>query len=297
MSNRESRFDSALDDCLDRMRRGESLEDCLESYPDDAPKLEPLLASAASAWQAARRLEPRPEFRIRARREMRERLAQAIPKRDGGAGRWKPLWAGAVAVVLTLVFSGAGTVVAAGSSMPDEALYPLKLAVEEVRLALAPSPVRKAAVLAELADKRVEEIVYVARKGDAVQVEAVSAQLKAHLEAVVALSEADAKNAGTSEPGGSESVGEGQPRSHGREALKKKLEEKAIVNEERLRQALANAPDPVKPALARSVQETKQAYDRVLESVAKEPPGQVGRAGASSGQSRGQARKAGDSPK
>ena len=151
--------------------------------------------------------------------------------------------------------------------------------MEQAQVALATTPVRKAAVLAELADKRVEELVYVAEKGDAGQVEAVSKQLNSHLETVATLTEASGRGERTAKPPDSPPGQGASPASPapapGREALKKRMEEQAVVNEERLNKALDKAPASVKPALAKSVEQTKAAYDKALKSVSKEPPGQA----------------------
>lgn len=36
-------FDGILDECIDRVNRGEALEACLAKYPEHAKQLEPLL--------------------------------------------------------------------------------------------------------------------------------------------------------------------------------------------------------------------------------------------------------------
>ena len=36
-------FDRILDECIDRINRGQSLEDCLADYPEYVKQLEPLL--------------------------------------------------------------------------------------------------------------------------------------------------------------------------------------------------------------------------------------------------------------
>ena len=38
-------FDTILDECVDRVNRGESIEDCLAGYPEHAEELEPLLSA------------------------------------------------------------------------------------------------------------------------------------------------------------------------------------------------------------------------------------------------------------
>jgi hypothetical protein len=59
---------------------------------------------------------------------------------------------------------GSGTVVAAGNSMPDHFLYPVKIATERVQLTFATSDLSKARLYATLADRRVTEITNMAAK-------------------------------------------------------------------------------------------------------------------------------------
>jgi len=39
-------FDNVLDDCLNRLQKGETIEDCLRRYPEYADQLTPLLGVA-----------------------------------------------------------------------------------------------------------------------------------------------------------------------------------------------------------------------------------------------------------
>jgi hypothetical protein len=45
-------FEKILDECLDRVNRGESIETCLKDYPEQANELEPLLRAASQAKKA-----------------------------------------------------------------------------------------------------------------------------------------------------------------------------------------------------------------------------------------------------
>ncbi len=68
-------------------------------------------------------------------------------------------------VVFSMLFGGAGiTVYAAQDSMPDDALYGVKLLSEDVRLGLAGSTAEKIDLLVEYADRRSEEILAFARE-------------------------------------------------------------------------------------------------------------------------------------
>jgi hypothetical protein len=185
MKNRE--FDNILNECLERiMLGGESLEQCLEHYPEQAEELKPLLETVLAVKEASA-VEPRPDFKARARYQFRSALQEkAAPKRRPFFG-WLPRWATALSIVLIVLLVGGGTVVAASNSMPDSILYPVKLATEEVRLAFTPSQLGKARLCSDFADERVAEIIYMAEKGDARRVEVITERLDDRLETLVVL--------------------------------------------------------------------------------------------------------------
>lgn len=175
-------FDNILDECLERLLvQGETLEQCLRRYPQQAAELKPLLETALAAKEAAA-VQPRPEFRARARYQFRAALQEKMaPKRRRFLG-WMPQWATALAIVLVLLLAGGGTVAAATNSMPDSFLYPVKLATEEVQLALTTSQVDKAELCSRFTDRRIAEIVYMAEQGDAQQIELITQRLDEDLE-------------------------------------------------------------------------------------------------------------------
>ncbi len=182
-------FANIFDECLERiLTGGETVEQCLASYPEYAAELEPLLQTALSAREALD-IAPRPEFKERARhqiltelRDMKERK-----QRRFSLFGWQPQWATAAIAVLVLLVASGGTVAAAGNSMPDQSLYPVKLAAERVRLALTPSELGKAEYYAELVDRRVNEIVGMADKGKLEQVEKTTERLNNQLMAMAVL--------------------------------------------------------------------------------------------------------------
>jgi hypothetical protein len=182
-------FDNILDECLERiLTRGETIEQCLTSYSEWAAELEPLLRTALSTKETLA-ISPRPEFRERARYQLRATLQEMEEKRQRRFAffSWQPRWATAVVAVLILLLVSSGTVAAAGNSMPDETLYPVKLATERVRLVLTPSALGKAELYARLADKRVTEIIKMADKGKLKQVERTAQRLNAQLVAMASL--------------------------------------------------------------------------------------------------------------
>lgn len=182
-------FGNILDECLERMlTKGETIEQCLTSYSEWATELEPLLRTALSTKETLA-ISPRPEFRERARYQLRAALQEMEEKRQRRFAffSWQPRWVTAVVAVLIVLLVSSGTVAAAGNSMPDETLYPVKLATERVRLVLTPSALGKAELYAKLADKRVTEIIRMADKGKLKQVERTAQRLNAQLVAMASL--------------------------------------------------------------------------------------------------------------
>jgi uncharacterized membrane protein YgcG len=179
------RFDDILNECTERLLRGESVEQCLQRYPEQAPELEPLLRVAVAARRASSAVEPRPEFKVRVRHEAQSRLRsegrKAVPKRTP-ALQWIPRWAAVAACVAMLfVFVAGGTVAASSGSVPGDTLYPVKTATEQVQMKLTFSKAAKAKLQARFAERRAREMARLAEKGRTAQLGAVAARFEAHL--------------------------------------------------------------------------------------------------------------------
>ena len=85
-----------------------------------------------------------------------------------------------IASVTLFSAAGAGTVYAAQSALPDEALYPVKLWSEEVRLDWSQTPDRDVALHLAFADRRVDEMVALADAGKPIDNE-LQIELQTHL--------------------------------------------------------------------------------------------------------------------
>lgn len=180
-------FENILDDCLERLlAKGETIEQCLQSYPEHAAEIEPLLKTAMATKQALA-IQPRPEFKARARYQFQAALQEVKAKRALPFWGWQPRWVTALTIVLVLLLAGGGTVAASGNSMPDSPLYSVKLVSEQVQLKLTASNIRKAKLYAKLADRRVAEIAYILDRGKPERVEATTQRLSRHLIMIAAL--------------------------------------------------------------------------------------------------------------
>jgi hypothetical protein len=268
---RDKEFNNILNECLERLLvKGETIEQCLRRYPGQAAELKPLLKTALVTKRVSA-IQPRADFKARARYQFRSALKEAAAKSRPPLG-WFPRWATVATIALVLLLAGSSTVVAAGSSMPDSPLYPIKLAVEEARLALTFSPIGKARLCAELADRRVAEIIYMANKGDAQQVELITQRLDKRLLMLAVLALAQEEGEAplmmmAPAPGEADFGKEGHAPANGRARLRMTLEYHAVNNTAALNAVLGEAPESARPALLRAIDVSAAGYQNALEAL------------------------------
>ncbi|MFC1937701.1 DUF5667 domain-containing protein [Chloroflexota bacterium] len=295
--NKSERFDDVLNDCLDRLLLyGDTVEQCLTSYPEHAEELKPLLKTAAATRQVSA-IQPRPEFKARARYQFRAALREMESRRGFPLLRWLPQWAAMATMVLVfLVVAGSGTVVAAGNSMPDNPLYPVKLATEQVRLILTPSDMGKAEIYADLTEKRVAEIVRMADKGKPELVHQAAARVNVYLLSIAGLlsvggeaeremmlapvpetmlaptaptpaSPAEAVPRGHRISPEKTDSGEAEVSAQGKRLgnLKQVVKRLAVDQPTALRAALQRVPESARPALLHAIAISEAGYEKVLD--------------------------------
>jgi len=183
----------ALDECLERIRAGTSVQDCLASFPEEAVELAPLLETLLAVRTLQVTEPPLPE-RVAAGRarflaraaEFRQQEAEARTAPFAGwlaglrqrlsawaaprpmAGRWAVT---ALATLVLLVIVGGSAVVAAEGSLPGDVLYPLKRTVQEVRILLATDEATRGELEREVQAQRRADALAVARQGRQVTVD------------------------------------------------------------------------------------------------------------------------------
>lgn len=261
-------FDNILDECLERLLvKGETIEQCLTSYPEQAAELEPLLHTAVTAKKALA-IQPRPEFKARARYQFGSALQEVKPKRGLAFLGWQPRWATAVAVFFALLLAGGGTIAAANNSMPDNPLYPVKLATEQVRLTLTRSNIDKAELYAKLADRRIAEIIYIINEGKPEQVELIAQRLNNSLVMMANLPLAEKEARALSVPApAEEGAQEVYVEADARARLRILLGRYAVNHPAALRDVLETAPESAKPALLRAIAISVASYEKALAAL------------------------------
>ncbi len=126
-------LDEILDECINRLNRGESLKACLADYPDHAEQLEPLLQAmlqTQGAYSSLPSADAKREARQRfyAALDRLEERRQAKPPVIARLLAWPLAWATVAVVLLILVVAGyfglRPMLYPAGPGPTDHVLYP-----------------------------------------------------------------------------------------------------------------------------------------------------------------------------
>jgi len=149
--------------CIEEVRSGKStVEDCIKRYPALGKELRAMLEIAVSI--KPEETSPSAEFKARARLHLFDAEKQpAAVKTTNHFRSWfalTPVKVTASVLLVVLIFAavGGGTVYAAQSSTPGDILYPVKTGAENIQLTFTTSPVAKARLYLQLAQKRINEM-------------------------------------------------------------------------------------------------------------------------------------------
>lgn len=184
--------DDILNECIERLAAGETVEQCLASYPDYAVELEPLLHTSASTMKVAAAITYREEAKQRSRYQFMAAVADRKREANRGwLGRairpsgWRAKLARTAAVALGIVVLGTGTAygatVASEDSVPGDPLYAVKTLKEDISLRMPKSDLARAKEHAHLATVRTEEIGALIDRGRMDQANAQVVRVTYHL--------------------------------------------------------------------------------------------------------------------
>jgi hypothetical protein len=180
-------FYAILDECVARLRQGESLEACLNDYPEQAAELNPALAVSANLLELPR-LEAAPEIVAQGFEAMMDAVVpQEQPSLLAGLlvpfaellSPLKPQKVGGLTIALraAMLFlimfavSSVSVISASADSLPGDALYPVKRSWESTRLALTLAEPSRQALESKFAEQRREEVQALLSLGRPVVVE------------------------------------------------------------------------------------------------------------------------------
>ena len=179
-------FTSILDECLEAIGRGETLESCLARYPRRADELRARIR-LAQRIAATPHHPPRPVAQAAGWHQFQ---AQAQDMRLGrkrhvslNLGWLRPLTI-AAALVIAVTGAAGGSVYASQDALPDSPLYRVKLASEDVRVWFTFDDSRKADLLLDQSNERTGEIMEMLSRGTAVSGNVLSAMRDRNARAV-----------------------------------------------------------------------------------------------------------------
>lgn len=169
-SNHNEYLIQALDECLELIEKGASLEQALQRYPLLAAELRPMLEAAEATADFAGSItaasgaqaHSRAEFLGAAQAHKQHKPLWAITRPRPQKANPRPfLFNFAQAALILFVVFAVGSVTAAGVSaeaLPGDALYPVKLATERTQLLLTTNPQDRLELEQSFDEERVEEI-------------------------------------------------------------------------------------------------------------------------------------------
>ncbi len=176
----KSKIDELLDQLLEEIKKGRSIEDCLKEYPEYADDLEPLLRLAMSIEDLPKS-EPTPEAVEVTLRRVRTMVAAQMQTKSKFSFRkvfsLQPVAMRALAVVLLICIAGFATVLLSARSLPGDTLYPVKRFCEQIQYFVTISPEGKAELHLAFADKRATEFILTFKEGEQIDRELFNALL------------------------------------------------------------------------------------------------------------------------
>jgi hypothetical protein len=242
---------------------GRSSQETLALRPELRDELAPLLEAARAIQSRAADFAPRPEFRRASPGRLMQRLTPrrnvwdfrqfTLQMRTVFAGRLAaPAWT--ILLVVALLFASTGTVYASAGALPGDALYPVKLTVEDARLFVAADD-EDVLLQIEFLGRRMDEMERLAALGRENDIEQAAQAFSGSVSAA-------AKSLGAL--GGKEN----QP---GRAAL---LENALLTHSERLTALLETAPEQARPGLQRALENSNRGRQVLRDLFPNGFPGQ-----------------------
>jgi len=165
------KIEEILQNCIALIENGETIEGCLDKYPEYSDELGALLKTASLLSSALPEVSPSLDFEeeteakllaaVRAKRRACQLVGVETPKGKvlPFSKRWAiiPAFAKVAAAALVCFMLTGGVVAASANSLPNSPLYVLKRGVEKIQLAFTSNEEAKVELHLKLARKRLDE--------------------------------------------------------------------------------------------------------------------------------------------
>lgn len=159
------RLEKILDECIDRLRSGESIEAVLQDHADVADELRPLLEICGELEKL-----PEPRFSEAAPWKIVARILETKEKERPSVSRFfaSQLFVRVAAVFIGVILLGWGMMNVSASAVPGDLLYPVKRLSEGIRYYTALRPEQRINLHISFAEKRLAEVTAKLSRGDPV---------------------------------------------------------------------------------------------------------------------------------
>jgi len=267
---KDREFNDILNKCLERiLGNNENIEQCLENYPEQRSKLEPLLRMALSVRKASA-VMPSANFKAKTRYQFHLALAQLKSKRNFWNCEWRLRLLMVASLILVILFAGGGMGIAIYHSMPGQFFHPARLAAEEIWLVRSPLGIDRVEKHAILANRRVAEIIHLVKNGyNSAKLKQVTQQLYYHLATIESL--ATAETVVMISPviidGKKGYVFFAAEKFAKWTQFKTTLEQQVANHLTELNVLLPLVPESIKPALLSAIAVTEAGYERAIEGL------------------------------
>lgn len=157
------KFEDILDYCIERLRKGESVEAILQDCPEESDQLKSHLEMAQSLFQLKH-----PEYEVSAIHGTIFKIGSEQGLRGASKvrnGKMRTILAWAACIVLIIMTGSYATANLADAIIPGDLLYPVKLATEKVCLALVRAPQGEVEMRITLSERRLKEVIASAEQG------------------------------------------------------------------------------------------------------------------------------------
>ncbi|MBI4299069.1 MAG: hypothetical protein HY666_04835 [Chloroflexi bacterium] len=269
-------FDDILNDCLERLARGEHIQGCLDLYPNHVQELAPLLRVAKATIAAASAAAPDELFKSRALyRLMAASSEQTRPRRR--LPSWTPALARPMALIaiVILLIGGAttGMVAASANSVPGEPLYTVKRTKEGMEMRMARSDISRAQIQTQMAHNRMQEIRRLMLKKEIDKAEALTPVVRGHLRKAATfagVSMTPQRNKGHLRPIPFQPM----PSKHliGIDNLRQRMQQDVKTQRGAMKDALRQVPPQYRSSLESLVGQSLEEYDTLLKSLTERDP-------------------------
>jgi hypothetical protein len=250
-----TKLEQSLDDCLEQLKKGKTIEDCLRLYPDMKKELKPYLETAFEIKENVPVVSPSEAYKLALKERLLATIGRevvtkpAVPRCILWSPRLYPRIALAILIICGILF---GSVYASAKSLPDSPLYPLKKAVENTQIFLTLDSLDKASLHLKFAQRRINEAEAMIEKNKSNAVKKVLAEYKDQL----AKSLAKAREA--------------KKKGKNTEEVYEKVSEATLKHQEVLSEIYEKVPEQAKPAIEKAIEKSIKGHEEALKAISGE---------------------------